>query len=64
MSTFDYIRNYYRVPARFLGRVRVEGKGEGTMTKATHYVWIRLDDEKHAKPYHPKDECITYLEER
>ncbi len=57
--SFDYIRRYYRVPAKRLGRVRVGGQ-LGTITRATHYVWIRLDGMKFSRPYHPTD-GIEYL---
>ncbi len=58
--SFDYIRRYYRVPARRLGRVRVDGQ-EGMITGCRgQYVLIRLDGAKHAFPYHPAD-GIEYL---
>jgi len=60
---YDYVRRYYAVPAYIGKRVRVGGK-EGVIVKANgsqQYVHIRLDDAKHANPYHPTD-GIEYLE--
>lgn len=59
--SFDYIRSYYGVPAKRLGRVLFADGQLGTITRATHYVWIRLDGERTSKPYHPKDDHIEYL---
>lgn len=54
---YDYVRRYYNVPAYIGVRVRV-GDKEGVIVKATgsqQYVYIRLDGQKHANPYHPTD---------
>jgi hypothetical protein len=62
----DYVRRYYGVPARRGGRVRL-GAGfakagyEGTITRATHYIWVRLDGARHATPFHPTWE-LEYLD--
>ena len=63
--SIQYIRDYYNVPAKVGGRVKITYKGEhfGTIT-GTHdaHLMIRLDGEKHSNPYHPTWE-IEYLEE-
>lgn len=62
--SMDYVRKTYGVPAKRGGRVEVRQDNgavfDGTITKATHYVWIRLDGTRHARPYHPTDPAITY----
>jgi len=48
--SFDYIRRYYNVPAKRGGRVAWDtssGTREGTITRATNYVYVRFDDAKH-----------------
>jgi hypothetical protein len=61
--SFDYVRRFYGVPAKRGGRVLVtESNGAkfyGTITRATHYVFVRIDGEKHARPYHPED--VEYM---
>lgn len=53
--SFDYIKSYYGVDAKRGQRVVANGK-PGVITGADgQYVTIRLDGEKHAKPYHPID---------
>lgn len=63
-TKFDYIRRYYRVPAKRGARVRYTGAREaklGTVLSATGpYVRIRLDGEKRAHVYHPTWE-LEYL---
>lgn len=54
MSQFDYVRQYYGVPAKRGARVQCEG-ASGTVTSATHYVFVRLDGQRHPRPYHPLD---------
>ena len=55
-----YVRNHYRVPAKRGGRVTYKGKpGAITGARGPH-VRIRLDGEKHARPYHPTDPDLTY----
>lgn len=57
----DYIRDYYKVPAKRGGRVRDEKGREGTITGARGpYVSVRLDDQHHVVYYHPNS--LTYLE--
>jgi hypothetical protein len=65
--TMEYIRRNYHVPAKRGGRVialNLRGKKtqhKGVITSATHYVYVRLDGEKHSKPYHP--DSLYYCEE-
>lgn len=54
----DYVREAYGVPAKRGGRVTVDGRA-GTITRATHYVWVRFDDAKHSRPFHPSDICYS-----
>ena len=62
--SFDYIRRYYSVPAKRGGRVAWDtskGTREGTITRATNYVYVRFDDMKHSVPLHPKEDGLRYL---
>lgn len=62
---YDYVRNYYGVPARVGMRVRCYGK-EGVLVRAKsdlHYLHIRFDGQKFSLPAHPTD-GIEYLEPR
>jgi len=65
--SMDYIRKTYNVPAKRGGRVRWK-RGRvsrlGTITRATHYVYIRFDDAKIALPYHPVDGRLSYLPDK
>jgi hypothetical protein len=61
VNNYEYIRRQYGVPVKRLGSVLVNGK-LGTITYATHHVYIRLNGERHSKPYHPTDPAIKYLE--
>lgn len=54
----DYVRTQYRVPVKRGMRVTTIDGSEGTVTRATHYVYVRLDGRKHSRPYHPMD--LTY----
>lgn len=62
--SFDYVRDYYRVPAR--KGVRVEYTGGETPKAGTivgvkgAYIMVKLDGQSHAGPYHPTWE-IRYL---
>lgn len=62
--SMQYVRDYYRVPAKRGGRIRYTGDREprlGTITSARGgSLRIRLDGEKHAAPYHPTWE-LEYL---
>jgi hypothetical protein len=56
-ASLDYIRRYYRVPAKVGGRVRYSGDGEpkeGTIrgTSGPH-LRIKLDGERHIHVFHP-----------
>ena len=64
--SLEYIKEYYRVPARVGCRVKYTGGKQpqyGTIEGARNqYLLIRLDGETHEPfPYHPTWE-ITYLE--
>lgn len=64
MSNFDYIRQHYGVPARKGGRVEwttSKGVRTGTITSATHYVYVRFDDAKYAVPLHPQEDGLRYV---
>jgi hypothetical protein len=60
---YDYVRNYYGVPAFIGKRVKVNGR-EGVLARRAsgdQYVYITFDGERGAKgPYHPED-GIEYL---
>ena len=56
--SFEYIASYYGKTFKKGQIVRALGK-LGVVVKATHYVFVRLDDEEHAKPYHPSDVEVT-----
>ena len=63
--SMDYVRKTYGVPAKRGGRVEVAREDgttrSGTITRATHYVYIRLDSMTYARPYHPTDPAIRYI---
>jgi hypothetical protein len=64
--SFDYIRRYYGVPAKRGMRVAWSASGGtrlGTITKATHYVYVRFDGVKHSVPLHPKEDGLQYLDD-
>lgn len=55
----EYVRDYYGVPAYRGMRVNVYGK-DGVIEKGEgSYIMVRLDGDKHARPYHPTD-GVTY----
>lgn len=59
---YDYIRNYYSVPAYVGMRVKVRGR-EGALVEAKHsqmYVHILLEGDKRSDVYHPTD-GVEYL---
>lgn len=62
-EAYDYVRNYYNVPAYIGVRVRVGGR-EGTLVDPRYrdqYIYIRFDgDSRVSGPYHPTD-GIEYL---
>lgn len=60
---YEYVRNYYGVPAHVGTRVRMSDGKEGVLTLAKsnlHYVHIRFDGASFSVPAHPTDE-IEYL---
>ena len=60
-----YVRNTYGVPAKRGMRVEYCGQDNvrrrGVITSASHHVRVRLDGEKHSRPYHPQDDYLIYL---
>lgn len=54
---YQYVRQYYEVPAYIGVRVTVRGKsGVLARTQQGHYVYILFDGEKRATgPFHPTD---------
>jgi len=59
-----YIRRCYGVPAKRGGRVAWDtskGTREGTITRATAYVYVRFDDAKFSVPLHPREDGLRYL---
>ncbi len=59
-QSLEYIRNYYKVPARVGKHVEYKGK-RGVVTGGVNaYVEVRLEEEKNARPYHPHD--LNWLE--
>ncbi|WP_109527219.1 MULTISPECIES: hypothetical protein [Nocardia] len=63
--SMQYVRDYYKVPAKRGGRVRYTGDKEprlGTITAARGGgLRIRLDGDKWAMPFHPTWE-LEYLD--
>ena len=59
-----YVRRTYGVPAKRGGRVEVRMPNgavfRGTITRATHVVFIRVDGDRYARPYHPTDPALRY----
>jgi hypothetical protein len=49
----NYIRNYYKVPAKRGGKVKYEGKTGIIIGSRLAYLRIRLEGEKEIKSYHP-----------
>lgn len=59
--SFDYIRNYYKVPAEEGRRVRYKGREGVIVSSEGQYVNIHFDgDKKRIGPFHPTD-GIEYL---
>ena len=55
----QYVRDYYGVPAYRGVRVNVYGK-DGVIEKGEGaYIMVRVDGDRHARPYHPTD-GVTY----
>lgn len=62
MSSLEWIRATYGVPAKRGMRIRVQGK-EGTINMwRDGYLMVRFDGDNRTKPVHPKWN-ITYLDE-
>lgn len=54
MSSLDYVNRTYQKNFKRGTRVLALGK-PGVVTRGTHHVYVRLDGEKRAEPYHPND---------
>lgn len=52
--SFEYIKSYYGLEFKRGQQVLALGK-PGKVTSATNHVNVRLDGDKHARPYHPTD---------
>jgi len=62
---YEYVRNYYHVPAYVGVRVRLPSGREGVLVAAKsdlHYVHILIDGERRRGLYHPTD-GVEYLVE-
>lgn len=55
MEPFEYIKNYYGVPACFKRRVKVNGKPGIICKDLGHYIGVNFDEDKpgHVLPCHP-----------
>lgn len=53
--SLDYVRDHYSMPWLKRGLAVLALGKPGTVTDATHYVFVRLDGQKHSRPYHPSD---------
>ena len=63
VDPFEYVNTHYgkslkrgsivTVPRTVAGQPTA--RVLGVATKATHHVYVRVDGEKHANPYHPDD---------
>jgi hypothetical protein len=51
----DYVRRAYRMPWLDIGAKVATTAGLGTVTGCTAHVYVRLDGERRAAPYHPHD---------
>ena len=57
--SFQYIRDYYDVPAYVGVRVTYKGREGVIVGSEGPYIKVKLDGDKYAGVYHPTD-CITY----
>lgn len=55
--SFEYVRNYYGVPAEIGRRVIVDGKAGVIAEDRGHYIGVNFDDDKPSRIYnvHPTD---------
>ena len=58
----EYIRKYYKVPARKGGKIKYKGKIGKIIGAHNSYLKIKLDGEKRPGFFHPTYE-IEYLED-
>lgn len=59
--SFEHIRRSYRVPCRRHAPVVYEGRA-GKVTKATNYVWLRLNEDGSRRIVHPTDPELVWAE--
>lgn len=61
---FEYVRNYYKVPAEFGRRVLISGKLGTIVEDRGHYIGVNMDSDKPTlvHNYHPTD-GVEYLDE-
>ena len=52
--SFEYIKDYYGKSFKKGQAVTALGK-VGVITKATNYVFVKLNGDKTSQPYHPDD---------
>lgn len=55
IDKFAYVRDAYGMPWLAKGIAVMACGKPGVVTDATHYVFVRINGEKHARPYHPDD---------
>lgn len=61
---YEYVNRFYGLHVTPLMRVKTSNGSFGTVAKRQsydHYVYVKVDGQKHALPWHPLD--LTYLEE-
>lgn len=58
--SIDYVKKTYGMPWIKVGLKVQTIKGQGVITSATHYIFVRLEGNRHPLPFHPKD--VTQIE--
>lgn len=63
MNNFEYVKQYYGVPAELGRMVMLRGKSGVIAEDRGHYIGINFDKDKagHISNVHPTDEDLTYL---
>lgn len=59
-QSLEYIRRSYGVPARTGKHVEYKGKRGIVAGGQNAHVMVKLEEDKHARPYHPSD--LDWLE--
>lgn len=59
--SMEYVRNFYRVPAK-RGRLVTYNGSPGRITSADSRIRVLFDGEKHPLIIHPTDEGLVYLD--